>query len=92
MVGNMPQHRTALPECAPLDKANIVELERCDADRSDMLKGGPVDYSGAAAKTDPVEIALVRKLDRRILPMLCAMYFLNYVSPGKVFCTLKFNS
>lgn len=25
------------------------------------------DYSGAAAKTDPVEIKLVRKLDRRIL-------------------------
>jgi hypothetical protein len=25
------------------------------------------DYSGAAAKTDPAEIALVRKLDRRIM-------------------------
>jgi hypothetical protein len=25
------------------------------------------DYSGAAAKTDPVEIRLVRKLDRRLL-------------------------
>ena len=38
-----------------------------------------VDYSGASRKVDPAEIALVRKLDRRILPMLCAMYFLNYV-------------
>lgn len=37
------------------------------------------DYSGATPKTDPAEIALVRKLDRRILPALCAMYFLNYV-------------
>ncbi|KAL3299267.1 putative tartrate transporter [Colletotrichum asianum] len=37
------------------------------------------DYSGAAEKTDPVEIALVRKLDRRIMPILWAMYFLNYL-------------
>lgn len=27
------------------------------------------DYSGAKAKTDPAEIALVRKLDRWIMPM-----------------------
>ena len=37
------------------------------------------DYSGARGKTDPKEIALVKKLDRRILPTLCVMYFLNYV-------------
>jgi len=37
------------------------------------------DYAGAAAKTDPAEIRLVRKLDRRILPTLFIMYFLNYV-------------
>jgi hypothetical protein len=27
------------------------------------------DYSGAKAKTDPAEIALVKKLDRWIMPM-----------------------
>lgn len=37
------------------------------------------DYAGAAAKSDPVEIALVKKLDWRIMPTLCTMYFLNYV-------------
>ncbi|SCO76690.1 related to putative tartrate transporter [Fusarium oxysporum] len=37
------------------------------------------DYSGAATKTDPAEIALVRKLDRMIMPILWAMYFLNYL-------------
>lgn len=42
------------------------------------------DYSGAVAKSDPAEIALVRKLDRRILPMLCVMYFLNYVSTTQI--------
>lgn len=30
-------------------------------------KTGKQDYSGAAEKTDPVEIALVRKLDRWIM-------------------------
>jgi hypothetical protein len=34
------------------------------------------DYTGAVAKTDPAEIALVRKLDMRIMPALFAMYFL----------------
>jgi hypothetical protein len=39
-----------------------------------------LDYSGASAKVDPLEISLVKKLDRRIMPTLWAMYFLNYVS------------
>ncbi|KAL2883326.1 hypothetical protein SGCOL_001005 [Colletotrichum sp. CLE4] len=37
------------------------------------------DYSGAQEKTDPAEIALVRKLDRKIMPILWAMYFMNYL-------------
>jgi len=40
---------------------------------------GNRDYAGAVAKSDPAEIALVRKLDYRILPTLFVMYFLNYV-------------
>jgi len=34
------------------------------------------DYTGAVAKSDPAEIALVRKLDYRIMPSLFCMYFL----------------
>ena len=37
------------------------------------------DYSGATAKTDPKEIALVRKLDWWIMPILWLMYWLNYL-------------
>ena len=33
-----------------------------------------VDYSGAAGKTDPVEIKLVRKLDLWIMPMCVSSY------------------
>ncbi|RVX68345.1 hypothetical protein B0A52_07348 [Exophiala mesophila] len=42
------------------------------------------DYAGAVAKTDPVEIRLVRKLDWRIMPTLCTMYFLNYVDRNAI--------
>ncbi|KAH0847244.1 hypothetical protein FOPE_00444 [Fonsecaea pedrosoi] len=42
------------------------------------------DYSGATSKTDPAEIALVRKLDCRIMPMIWAMYFLNYLDKNAI--------
>jgi hypothetical protein len=32
------------------------------------------DYTGAQAKTDPAEIALVKKIDWRLMPTLCTMY------------------
>ncbi|KAK0662347.1 putative transporter C11D3.18C [Lasiodiplodia hormozganensis] len=47
-------------------------------------KTGKQDYSGAAEKTDPVEIALVRKLDRWIMPMLWSMYWLNYLDRNAI--------
>lgn len=37
------------------------------------------DYSGASKKTDPEEIRLVRKLDWYILPIMWAMYYLNWI-------------
>lgn len=42
------------------------------------------DYSGAAEKTDPKEIALVKKLDRWIMPMLWSMYWLNYLDRNAI--------
>ncbi|CAM1510879.1 Fc.00g083920.m01.CDS01 [Cosmosporella sp. VM-42] len=43
-----------------------------------------IDYSGAHEKTDPKEIALVRKLDRWIMPMLWSMYWLNYLDRNAI--------
>lgn len=43
-----------------------------------------LDYSGAAAKTDPKEIKLVRKLDLWIMPMLWIMYWLNYLDRNAI--------
>ncbi|CAI6342049.1 unnamed protein product [Periconia digitata] len=51
------------------------------------LKSSPVaegDYSGAVAKSDPKEIKLVRKLDRRIMPALFCMYFLNKLDQNAI--------
>jgi hypothetical protein len=42
------------------------------------------DYSGVAEKTDPAEIALVRKLDIRIMGLLWAMYWLNYLDRNAI--------
>ncbi|XWW92086.1 hypothetical protein V2A60_000008 [Cordyceps javanica] len=43
-----------------------------------------VDYSGAHEKTNPKEIALVKKLDRWIMPMLWSMYWLNYLDRNAI--------
>ncbi|KAK7715109.1 hypothetical protein SLS64_003806 [Diaporthe eres] len=45
---------------------------------------GKVDYSGAYEKTDPKEIALVKKLDKWIMPMLWSMYWLNYLDRNAI--------
>lgn len=42
------------------------------------------DYSGAHEKTDPREIALVKKLDWWIMPMLWSMYWLNYLDRNAI--------
>ncbi|CZT53117.1 related to putative tartrate transporter [Rhynchosporium secalis] len=65
-----------------------LRIERLETQpiKDEELKGGGGnrDYAGAAAKTDPAEIALVRKLDMRILPTLFVMYFLNYVDRNAI--------
>merc|ERR1712000_661756 len=43
-----------------------------------------LDYSGSSKKTDPAEIALVRKLDLWIMPTLWGMYWLNYLDRNAI--------
>ncbi|KAF3937908.1 hypothetical protein ABW19_dt0209508 [Dactylella cylindrospora] len=50
-----------------------------DKIKEDLVTMENGDYSGASKKTDPAEIKLVRKLDLRVMPILWAMYFLNYL-------------
>ncbi|OHE99293.1 MFS transporter [Colletotrichum orchidophilum] len=44
-----------------------------------VAMSGKVDEFGAHTKTDPKEIALVKKIDFYILPILWIMYFLNFL-------------
>ena len=58
-----------------------THVEDCEANstrdmKSESFSPAVGDYSGAVAKNDPVEIALVKKLDFRIMPTLWSMYFL----------------
>ncbi|RXG50457.1 hypothetical protein VDGE_09088 [Verticillium dahliae] len=55
-----------------------------DGEKQVFAEEGEVDYTGTAKKTDPEEIRLVKKLDYRIMPTLCVMYFLNYVDRNAI--------
>jgi hypothetical protein len=44
--------------------------EKADLESIKPVTGGNVDYTGSVAKTDPKEIALVRKIDWRL--MVCS--------------------
>lgn len=41
--------------------------EKADLESIKPVAGGNVDYTGSVAKTDPKEIALVRKIDWRLM-------------------------
>ena len=74
-------------------KDHAVMLERAQTHDDEPIKPIPVvtkvDYSGAHEKTDPREIALVRKLDKWIMPMLWSMYWLNYCFVSHHICVAR---
>ncbi|KAH9434782.1 hypothetical protein MCOR02_003745 [Pyricularia oryzae] len=68
-------------------EAEVSRAQTADDYDAGNLKedaGEKRDYSGAVTTTDPAEKALVRKLDWRIMPTLCVMYFLNYVDRNAI--------
>ncbi|CAN8104478.1 unnamed protein product [Discula destructiva] len=73
-----------------IEKSTVSHVDNNDLSKVDTLpeKSLPridaVDYSGAYNKTDPREIALVKKLDRWIMPMLWSMYWLNYLDRNAI--------
>ncbi|KAH7153519.1 major facilitator superfamily domain-containing protein [Dactylonectria macrodidyma] len=70
------------PEKSKKDDELVVPLDEVE----ETLKVAPQqrDYSGAHEKTDPREIALVRKLDLWIMPILWLMYWLNYLDRNAI--------
>ncbi|KAF1355981.1 MFS transporter-like protein [Lizonia empirigonia] len=64
--------------------AGTNHIERTETNDNDMpldkvAAAAAMDEFGARCKTNPAEIALVKKLDRTILPMLWIMYFFNFL-------------
>jgi hypothetical protein len=60
-IERVPTSTLAMEKDLPIT-ADVDTLGKAD-------QGVKLDYSGAAKKTDPAEIKLVRKLDIRIMPM-----------------------
>ncbi|KAF9691983.1 hypothetical protein EKO04_010042 [Ascochyta lentis] len=59
-------------------------IERTETNENDVALAkvaaeAKLDEFGARSKTNPAEIALVKKLDRTILPMLWIVYFFNFL-------------
>lgn len=73
------------------EKPAIMMVE--DIGNDDDLQKPQVkkDYSGVAAKTDPAEIALVKKLDRWIMPMLWVSKLEIQIQRGSLACLLDNN-
>ncbi|KAJ5019349.1 putative transporter [Colletotrichum sp. SAR 10_99] len=74
----------AAPRKSEEGKADVSQMERVltagslgDVDKPSQ--DSKVDEFGAHTKTDPKEIALVKKIDWYILPILWVMYFLNFL-------------
>jgi len=65
-------------------KYDDARLETVNELDPEALKNDKVDYSGFAKKSDPREIALVRKLDIRIMGSLWSMYWLNYLDRNAI--------
>ncbi|EOD45386.1 putative mfs transporter protein [Neofusicoccum parvum UCRNP2] len=61
--------------------AQMERIEHVETTDADLVKPKMelVDEFGAHAKTDPKEIALVKKLDWYMLPILWLMYFMNFL-------------
>ncbi|KAF2211138.1 hypothetical protein CERZMDRAFT_44163 [Cercospora zeae-maydis SCOH1-5] len=64
-----------------LYQVDTNDSEKAAAEKRKALN---IDYSGAHEKTDPREIALVKKLDWYIMPMLWLMYWLNYLDRNAI--------
>lgn len=62
-----------------IDKESISHVEKVLE-----VPAAVVDYSGAHAKQDAVEVRLVRKLDFIILPTLWVMYWFNYLDRNAI--------
>lgn len=83
--GQAPPASALVNSSSPVSSLSPVEEHKEDEFRG--LVGDPernsslsnIDSTGARNKTDSKEIALVNRLDGRLLPVLTIMYYLNFI-------------
>lgn len=79
-MASLPAKETARDRAIAKPEEDLVEFAPVtDKDEASTPDEAGADYSGASKKTDPEEIRLVRKLDWYILPIMWAMYYLNWI-------------
>ena len=86
MASGQPDLKTVEASTVPATKeiSTTKEPQGVFHDEEAIKSDPELDYSGAKEKTDPAEIALVRKLDKWIMPTLWAMYWLNYLDRNAI--------
>ncbi|KAL1640963.1 hypothetical protein SLS58_006402 [Diplodia intermedia] len=72
----MASKRSTDEKAAHMERIEHVETSDGDLVKPKMEK---VDEFGAHSKTDPKEIAVVKKIDWYMLPILWLMYFMNFL-------------
>lgn len=80
----MTRHATFVQKKSSLSKQQSAHDDDSSMGESQQGRAVKVDYAGASEKTDPREIALVKNLDWRIMPMIWIMYFLNYIDRNAI--------
>jgi MFS family permease len=82
------KHVVGLDPDAGNDNVDVITTEHRDQGNEGLFKTMPkiekVDKFGSHDKTDPEEIALVRKLDFYMLPILWLMYLFNYLDRNAI--------
>ncbi|OBT65087.1 hypothetical protein VE03_05197 [Pseudogymnoascus sp. 23342-1-I1] len=71
--------QTTTTDEKPMASVEHAENNLDLADQKVLQNNDQLDRFGSYAKVDPVEIALVRKLDIHMMPILWLMYFLNFL-------------
>lgn len=73
---------TATPNETITKKNSVEQIDAVD--HLDKPENVHLDKFGAALERSPEEIALVKKLDRYMLPILWVMYFLNFLDRNAI--------
>jgi hypothetical protein len=75
----------------PPDAPEYKDDKGSDASPTPPLRVEDVEQNGSEVYIDPaVEAKLLRKLDIRIVPMICWIYLMNFMDRGVYVCSCSY--